>query len=74
MENKDELKEIDIENRVCYYFDIIKDIYIYIYIYIYILILVIFYWAKNYMKIFQFMIFETKLQQIQNYCILGSIK
>ena len=32
MENKDELKEIDIENRVCYYFDIIKDIYIYIYI------------------------------------------
>ena len=29
MESKDELKEIDIENRVCYRFDdIIRDIYI----------------------------------------------
>ena len=29
---------------------------------------------KNYMKIFQFMTFHTKLQQEQNHCVLGSIK
>ena len=38
------------------------------------LILVIFYLAKNYMEIFQFITFHIKLQQVQNDCILGSIK
>ena len=41
MKRKDELKEIYIKNRTCYYFDDIM-----------ILILVIFYWTKNHMKIF----------------------
>ena len=27
MESKDELKEVDIKNRMCYYFDDIMDIY-----------------------------------------------
>ena len=39
-----------------------------------ILILVIFYERKNFMKIFQFMTFHTKLQRVQNHCVLGSIK
>ena len=29
---------------------------------------------KKYMRIFQFMAFHTELQQVQNHCVLGSIK
>ena len=43
MESKDELKEIDIKNCRCYYFDDIMRL-------IEILILVIFYLTKNYIK------------------------
>ena len=67
MEIKDELKETDIKNCACYYFDdIIKKREI--------LILLIFYYTKNCTKIFPFMTFHTKLQQAQNYCVLSSIK
>ena len=55
MESKDKLKEIDIKNRACYYFDEIVK-------------------TKNYMKIFQFMTFHTKLQRFQIHYVLGSIK
>ena len=59
MKSKIELKEIDIENSVCYYFnDIINDRKMY---------LILFHQKKNYMKIFQFITFRIKLQQIQNY-------
>ena len=59
MESKDELKEIDLKNRAFYYFDDItndtdvnfSDILL----------------DQNYMKIFQFMKFHTKLQRVQNY-------
>ena len=39
-----------------------------------ILILVIFYYSKNYVKIFQFKTYHTKLVQVQNHCVSGSIK
>ena len=59
MKSKNELKEIDIKNSVCYYFnDIINDRKMY---------LILFHQKKNYMKIFQFITFRIKLQQIQNY-------
>ena len=59
MKSKIELKGIDIKNSVCYYFnDIINDRKMY---------LILFHQKKNYMKIFQFITFRTKLQQIQNY-------
>ena len=59
MKSKIELKEIDIKNSVCYYFnDIINDRKMY---------LILFHQKKNYMKIFQFITFRIKLQQIQNY-------
>ena len=51
MKSKNELKEIDIKNRVCYYFD---DVI-------------------NGTKI-NFSNILLKLQQVQNHCILGSIK
>ena len=38
------------------------------------LILVIFYWEKNYMKLFQFITFRMKLQEAQNHCVSGSTK
>ena len=38
------------------------------------LILVKFYYTKNDMEIFQFITFRIKPQQVQKYCVLGSIK
>ena len=59
MEGKDALNEIDIKNRACYHFDdIIKVVDIN---------LVIFSKTKNYIKIFQFMTFYTKLQRFQDH-------
>ena len=66
MEGKDALNEIDIKNRACYHFDdIIKIVDIN---------LVIFSKTKNYIKIFQFMTFYTKLQRFQDHYELGLIK
>ena len=66
MEGKDALNEIDIKNRACYHFDdIIKVVNIN---------LVIFSKTKNYIKIFQFMTFYTKLQRFQDHYELGLIK
>ena len=68
MNSKKELKEIDIKNRACYYFDDLtngKKIN-------FSNILQIF--TKSYMKIFQFIIFCIKLPQVQNHCVLGLIK
>ena len=63
MKSKNKLKEIGIKNRVCYYFDdIINGLKIK---------LIIFYYIKNYMKVFQFIAFLIKLQQVQNHCVLG---
>ena len=65
MESKDELKEIDIKNCTCYYFDDIimnRDIYS-----IDVLL------DKKIMKILQFMTFHTKLQRAQNHSALGSM-
>ena len=65
MKSKNEFIEIDIKNRVCYYFDeIINGIKIN---FSNILLN-----KTIYMKIFQFMTFRIKLQQVQN--ILGLIK
>ena len=74
MENNDALKEIDVNNRSCFYFeDIMRVLIIYK-----ILILIIFYLTKNRMKIhrniFWFMTFYTKLLWVQNICVLGLIK
>ena len=59
MESKDELKYINIKNRTCYYFDdTIKDSDI------------------NFdiiLLIFQFLTFQTKIQQILD-CVLGLIE
>ena len=64
MESKNKLKEIDIKNRACFYFnDIITDIYS-----VDILFDKIIY--ENILS----MTFYTKLQQVQNHCVLGSIK
>ena len=61
MKGKNELKEIDIKNRVCYCFDdIVNGTKIN--------------FSNNQMKIFQLITFGIKLQQIQNPCVLGSIK
>ena len=63
MKSKNELKEIDIKNGTCYYFDDIitdRDIY-----------------SVDILldkKIFQLMTFHTKLQRVQNHCVLGLIK
>ena len=66
MEGKDALNEIDIKNRACYHFDdIIKVVDIN---------LVMFSKTKNYIKIFQFMTFYTKLQRFQDHYELGLIK
>ena len=66
MKGKDALNEIDIKNRACYHFDdIIKVVDIN---------LVIFSKTKNYIKIFQFMTFYTKLQRFQDHYELGLIK
>ena len=66
MEGKDALNKIDIKNRACYHFDdIIKVVDIN---------LVIFSKTKNYIKIFQFMTFYTKLQRFQDHYELGLIK
>ena len=65
MKSKNELKEIDIKNRPCFYFDdIINGTKIN---FSNILL-------KSYMKTFRFIAFHIKLQQVQNHCILGSIK
>ena len=64
MESKDELKEIDIKN----FDDVIKDRDIYS---VDILL------DKNSYKTYeniQFMTCHTKLQRVENYCVLGSIK
>ena len=67
METEDKLKEIDIKNLQCYYFDdIIKDVDIYF--------SDILLDKKNYMKIFHFMTFYTTLERVQNHRGLGSIK
>ena len=59
MESKDELKYINIKNRACYYFDdTIKDSDI------------------NFdiiLLIFQFLTFQTKIQQILD-CVLGLVE
>ena len=66
MKSENKLKEIDIKIRVCYYFDgIINGTKIN---FSNVLL------DKNYMKIFQFITFHIKLQQVQNHCVLGSIK
>ena len=66
MKSENKLKETDIKIRVCYYFDGIingtKNNFSNILL------------DKNYMKIFQFIKFHIKLQQVQNHCVLGSIK
>ena len=64
--SKDELKEMDIKNHACYYFDdtincidiSFNDILL----------------DQKHMKILPFMTFHIKLQQIQIYFVLGSIK
>ena len=67
MKSKNELKEIDIKNRVCY------DIFILIIngtkIYFSNILL-----DKKLYEIFQLITFHIKLQQVQNHCVLGSIK
>ena len=67
MKSKNELKEIDIKNRVCY------DIFILIIngtkIYFSNILL-----DKKSYEIFQLITFHIKLQQVQNHCVLGSIK
>ena len=63
-ESKNELKQIDIKNHACYYFDDIintTDIN-----YSNILL------EKSYLKTFQFMTFCIKLQWVQNHCVLDS--
>ena len=67
MESKNEFKEIDIKNHVCYYFDdiingtdinfsnILLD-------------------KKSYENISVYEISISKLQWVQNHCILGTIK
>ena len=66
MKSKNELKEIDIKNRVCYYFDDINNGTKIDFSNILL--------DKNHMKIFQFIEFRIKLQQVQNHRVLGSIK
>ena len=68
MENKDELKEIDIKNGKCYYIEDTRvrdidfsDIFLDEKSY------------KTYKNIY-FMAFHTKLLWVQNHCILGSMK
>ena len=66
MKSKDKLKEINIKSLTCYYFDDMitsRDSYS-----VDILL------DEKYMKIFQFMIIHAKLQQVQNNCVLCSIK
>ena len=66
MGSKDELKEIDINNGACYYFDdIIKNTDINFSNSLL---------DEKYMKIFQFMKLYTKLQWVQNHCLSGSMK
>ena len=66
IKGKNELKEIDMKNCLCYYFDNtingtkIKFSNILL--------------EKNYKKIFQFITFRIKLQHLQNHCVLASIK
>ena len=69
MESKDELKEINLKNCTCYYFDDIKthrdfcsdhnllD-------------------RKSYehVKLFYYMTFHTKLQLVQNHCVSASMR
>ena len=59
-------KKIDIKNGLCYYFDDISNC-------TKINFTNIFY-TKNSMKIFQFITFRIKIQQVPNYYLLGSIK
>ena len=62
MKSKNELKEIDIKNCLCYYFDnIIKEAKSNF---------------SNILldKNFQVITFHIKLRQAQNHCVLGSIK
>ena len=64
MESKNELKEIDIKN----FDDVIKDRDIYS---------VDILFDKNSYKTYEnihFMTCHTKLQRVENYCVLGSIK
>ena len=67
MESKNELKGIDTKNHTCYYFNIIRfwdrenillDEKLY----------------KEKYKNILFMKLHTKLQRVQNHCVLGSIK
>ena len=66
MRSKNELKEIDIKIRVCYYFDDIinstkinfRNILL----------------DKKYMTMFLFTTFSIKLKWVQNRCVLGLIK
>ena len=65
METKDEFKEIDIKNRACYYFDdIIKD--------------KVFNFSDTLLdeKLYEIIsVYDiTKLQWVQNHCVLGFIK
>ena len=66
MKSKNELKETDIKNGVCYYFDNIingteinfRNNFL----------------DKTYMKIFQSIAFRIKIQQAQIHCVWDSIK
>ena len=66
MVSKDELKEIDIKNRTCYYFDDIDTDFSGI------LLDKILYKERS-ENILVYGI-SNKLQRVQNYCVLGTIK
>ena len=68
MESKRELKEIDVKNRTCYYFDDIITAVDINFIHIVLD-------KKLYKKITKIvMTFYTKLKRAQNHCVLGTLK
>ena len=60
MDSNDNLKEIDVKNGMCCYFDDITKIEVLI--------------EKNHAKLFWFILFHTKPWLMQNHCVLGTIK
>ena len=66
MENRDELKEVNIKNRTCYYFDVIIIIKNFDFHSILI--------NENHTKILWFKTFHRELCLVQNLCILYSMK
>ena len=67
MESNDKLKEMNINNRTCYYFDDKREVDEYINV-------GEIFQTKNHTKIFQFITFYTKNVCMQNYFASGSIK